>query len=108
MALRVGIDLVDVAAVADSLRGAHRDHYLHRVYTEREVATAAGPSRVEPERLAARFAAKEATMKALRGRVRACRLRRSRSSAPPTERRAGARRPRRRALRRIRGRRSSR
>lgn len=68
MALRVGIDLVAVAAVAESLRGPHRDHYLERIYTAREVDDCRGPSgRVEPERLAARFAAKEAAIKALPG-----------------------------------------
>jgi holo-[acyl-carrier protein] synthase len=68
MALRVGIDIVAVSTVADSLRGAHRDHYLERIYTEREVDDCRGSSgRVEPERLAARFAAKEAAIKALPG-----------------------------------------
>ncbi|HEX4752877.1 MAG TPA: holo-ACP synthase [Solirubrobacterales bacterium] len=68
MALRVGIDIIAVASVADSLRGPHRDHYLRRVYTEREVDDCRGSSgRVEPERLAARFAAKEAAIKALPG-----------------------------------------
>ena len=68
MALRVGLDLVAVSAVAESLRGEHRAHYLKRVYTEREVDDCRGPSgRIEPERLAARFAAKEAAIKALPG-----------------------------------------
>lgn len=68
MALRVGIDLVAVATVAESLRGPHREHYLERIYTVREVDDCRGPSgRVEPERLAARFAAKEAAIKALPG-----------------------------------------
>lgn len=68
MALRVGMDIVAVATVAESLRGAHREHYLERVYTEREVDDCRGSSgRVEPERLAARFAAKEAAIKALPG-----------------------------------------
>jgi holo-[acyl-carrier protein] synthase len=68
MALRTGIDLTAVTGVAESLRGAHRDHYLERIYTEREVDNCRGPSgRVEPERLAARFAAKEAAIKALPG-----------------------------------------
>jgi holo-[acyl-carrier protein] synthase len=68
MALRVGLDLVAVADVEASLRGAHRAHYLERVYTAGEVDDCRGPSgRVEPERLAARFAAKEATIKALPG-----------------------------------------
>jgi holo-[acyl-carrier protein] synthase len=68
MALRVGLDLIAVDAVATALRGAHREHYLKRIYTEREVDDCRGPSgRIEPERLAARFAAKEATIKALPG-----------------------------------------
>lgn len=68
MSLRVGTDLVAIATVADSLRGPHRDHYLERIYTSRELDDCRGPSgRVEPERLAARFAAKEAAIKALPG-----------------------------------------
>jgi holo-[acyl-carrier protein] synthase len=68
LSIRVGIDLVAVAGVAESLAGAHRAHYLERIYTDREVADCSGPSgRVEPERLAARFAAKEAAIKALPG-----------------------------------------
>lgn len=68
MAIRIGLDLVAVDSVAAALRGAHRNHYLERIYTEREVDDCRGPSgRVEPERLAARFAAKEATIKALPG-----------------------------------------
>jgi holo-[acyl-carrier protein] synthase len=68
MAIRIGLDLVAVNSVAETLRGEHREHYLERVYTEREVDDCRGPSgRIEPERLAARFAAKEATIKALPG-----------------------------------------
>jgi holo-[acyl-carrier protein] synthase len=68
MAIRIGLDLVAVDSVAETLRGEHREHYLERVYTEREVDDCRGPSgRIEPERLAARFAAKEATIKALPG-----------------------------------------
>jgi holo-[acyl-carrier protein] synthase len=65
MALRVGIDLASVDAVRESIR-AHAERYLERVYTEgelRECQTAAG---LDPERLAARFAVKEAAMKVLR------------------------------------------
>ena len=68
MALRVGLDLVEVSTVAESLRGAHRERYLERVYTDREVETCSGSSgQVVAERLAARFAAKEAVLKALPG-----------------------------------------
>jgi holo-[acyl-carrier protein] synthase len=61
MAIRVGIDTVAVASVADAL-AAHGDRYLARVYTAAEQAYCAG----DAERLAARFAAKEAAVKALR------------------------------------------
>ena len=68
MALRVGIDLVQAASVADAL-AEHGDHYLRRVYTAQEVAdctpSAGGASAPDPLRLAARFAAKEAAMKVL-------------------------------------------
>jgi holo-[acyl-carrier protein] synthase len=68
MPLRVGIDLASVELVRDAIE-THGEHYLHRVYTERELhdcaadGDAAAP---DPERLAARFAAKEATLKVLR------------------------------------------
>jgi holo-[acyl-carrier protein] synthase len=68
MTVRIGTDLVAVASVAESLGGSHREHYLKRIYTTDEVDDCRGPSgRVEPERLAARFAAKEAAIKALPG-----------------------------------------
>jgi holo-[acyl-carrier protein] synthase len=63
--LRVGIDLVSVESVRDSVN-EHAEHYLRRVYTEREVRDCSKPGGVDPERLAARFAAKEATLKVLR------------------------------------------
>lgn len=60
MPLRVGIDLVRAATIAASI-AEHGDAYLERVYTRQEVADC----RRDPLRLAARFAAKEATMKVL-------------------------------------------
>lgn len=68
MPLRVGFDLVSVAAVDDELRAPTRDRYLARVYTEREVADCTTAGVVSAERLAARFAAKEATIKVLQVR----------------------------------------
>jgi holo-[acyl-carrier protein] synthase len=65
MAVRAGIDLVSV----DQVRGAiaeHGEHYLKRVYTDREVRDCTTSSGLDPERLAARFAAKEAALKTLR------------------------------------------
>jgi holo-[acyl-carrier protein] synthase len=62
--VRVGIDLVAVALVRESI-DAHGEHYLQRVYTERELAESTTEHGVDAERLAARFAAKEAALKAL-------------------------------------------
>jgi holo-[acyl-carrier protein] synthase len=58
--MRVGLDLVSVPAVADAI-AVHGERYLHRTYTEAELRDCGG----RPDRLAARFAAKEAVMKAL-------------------------------------------
>jgi holo-[acyl-carrier protein] synthase len=67
MALRVGTDLVLIETVRESL-DAHAEHYLQRVYTAREVEDCTTPEGIDAERLAARFAAKEATLKVLRPR----------------------------------------
>lgn len=63
--LRIGTDLMRVDDVSESIRrfGAN---YLHRVYTEMELDYCFGSSAEMPRRLAARFAAKEATLKVLR------------------------------------------
>jgi holo-[acyl-carrier protein] synthase len=67
MALRVGTDLVSIDTVRGSIRD-HAEHYLERVYTEREVEDCRTAKGIDAERLAARFAAKEATLKVLRPR----------------------------------------
>ena len=55
----IGVDAVDVARFGEVL--ARRPGIAGRLFTDAEQATAGG----DPQRLAARFAAKEATMKAL-------------------------------------------
>jgi holo-[acyl-carrier protein] synthase len=60
MPICVGIDLVTSEEVRESLQ-AHGDRYLKRVYTEQELQDCGR----DPRRLAGRFAAKEAAMKAL-------------------------------------------
>lgn len=65
MALRVGIDLVSVDSVRGSIE-AHASRYLERVYTARELSDCQTGEDVDPERLAGRFAAKEAALKVLR------------------------------------------
>jgi holo-[acyl-carrier protein] synthase len=67
MALRVGTDIVLVETVCESLQ-EHGEHYLQRVYTPDEVEDCTGADGIDPRRLAARFAAKEATLKVLRPR----------------------------------------
>jgi holo-[acyl-carrier protein] synthase len=59
MPIAVGIDLVGYEEIAETLRRG--DRYLRRIYTDEEL-DACGAS---PRLLAACFAAKEATMKAL-------------------------------------------
>jgi holo-[acyl-carrier protein] synthase len=58
--LRVGIDLVQISRIAGSL-AAFGERFLRRVYTDGELAYAGR----DCDRLAARFAAKEAAKKAL-------------------------------------------
>jgi holo-[acyl-carrier protein] synthase len=61
MAFTVGIDLVDFREIEESL-ARYGDRFLERVFTAAERADSRGRTAA----LAARFAAKEATMKALR------------------------------------------
>jgi holo-[acyl-carrier protein] synthase len=58
--LQVGVDLVEISRIAAVL-ASHGQRFLDRIYTPAEQARARG----RPAELAARFAAKEATMKAL-------------------------------------------
>jgi holo-[acyl-carrier protein] synthase len=63
-ALVHGIDLVDVDRIA-RLMDEHGARFLERVFTEAERAYALDAPKTRDERLAARFAAKEAVLKAL-------------------------------------------
>jgi holo-[acyl-carrier protein] synthase len=64
LAIRVGIDLVAVDDVRDSI-AEHGESYLKRVFTPTERADCALGEGVHPARLAARYAAKEAAFKVL-------------------------------------------
>ncbi|MGZ9252734.1 MAG: holo-ACP synthase [Candidatus Deferrimicrobiaceae bacterium] len=59
----IGVDIVDVARI-QALLGRYGERFLHRVYTEAETAYAMSGAN-KAERLAGRFAVKEAVMKAL-------------------------------------------
>jgi holo-[acyl-carrier protein] synthase len=63
--LRVGIDLVGVRTVREAM-AEHGARYLRRVFTDGEIADCGGLEQPDALRLAARFAAKEAALKALR------------------------------------------
>ncbi|MCL5965818.1 MAG: holo-ACP synthase [Deltaproteobacteria bacterium] len=63
MIVGIGVDIVDVRRV-DALLARHRERFLKRVFTEAE-AEYAGRSVRAAERLAGRFAVKEALLKAL-------------------------------------------
>jgi holo-[acyl-carrier protein] synthase len=62
--LRVGIDLVQLSRVAESLE-RFGERYTQRLFTAAELAYATAVPALTCERLAARFAAKEAAKKAL-------------------------------------------
>jgi len=63
--IRVGTDLCSVDQVAESI-DRFGDRYLERVYTPDELSYCSSSPTQRNERLAARFAAKEATVKVLR------------------------------------------
>ncbi len=62
MIVGIGVDIVEVGRVKELL-ARYRDRFVRRVFTEAE-ARYAGKSVREAERLAGRFAAKEAVLKA--------------------------------------------
>ncbi len=58
----IGVDIVDVERIKDLL-ARYRDRFVQRVFTDAEAQYAGGSVR-EAERLAGRFAVKEAVLKA--------------------------------------------
>jgi holo-[acyl-carrier protein] synthase len=64
MGVSVGIDLVMVSRIEESL-ARFGERFMRRIFTEREIVYAMSSPGSTAERLAARFAAKEATIKAL-------------------------------------------
>ena len=64
MSRRVGIDIVSPDSVVAAIE-AHGERYLRRVFTARERRGCRGTDGLDPRRLAAHVAAKEATFKAI-------------------------------------------
>lgn len=62
--VRVGIDIVSISRIAESLE-RFGQRFLDRVFTADEIAYATSVPALSAQRLAARFAAKEAALKAL-------------------------------------------
>ena len=65
MQVVVGVDLVQVSDIARSLE-ALGERYIRRIWTEDEIAFCTSSPELSTARFAARFAVKEATLKALR------------------------------------------
>src|SRR3954469_18956588 len=63
MIIGTGVDICEVPRIAESI-ARFGDRFLHRVFTEREIRYCRSKKN-SVERFAARFAAKEAAMKAL-------------------------------------------
>jgi holo-[acyl-carrier protein] synthase len=62
--LRVGTDLVQVSRIAESI-ATFGEKFTRRLFTDHEIAYAASSESLQAARFAARFAAKEATIKLL-------------------------------------------
>lgn len=60
----IGVDMIEVERIAAALE-RHADRFLHRVFTPGEIAECATSELHRARRLAARFAAKEAALKAM-------------------------------------------
>jgi holo-[acyl-carrier protein] synthase len=63
--MRIGVDLVRISRIEDSLR-RFGERFLQRLFHPEEIAYAKAAPALRAQRLAARFAAKEAALKALR------------------------------------------
>ena len=65
----VGVDIVEVEAVAAALSSGRAERYLELVYSPEELRDCTGAHGIEASRLASRFAAKEAVRKAIGGEI---------------------------------------
>jgi phosphopantetheine--protein transferase-like protein len=64
----IGVDVVDITSFTRMLEGTAGERFVRRVFSSQELDQCRGPSgNMKVESLAARFAAKEAVIKASRG-----------------------------------------
>ena len=64
MVLGLGTDLIEIVRIEESLE-RHGERFLHKIFTQSEIAYCLQKKRSSAESFAARFAAKEAGAKAL-------------------------------------------
>ena len=64
MVLGLGTDLIEIARIEESLE-RHGERFLHKIFTQGEIAYCLQKKKSSAESFAARFAAKEAGAKAL-------------------------------------------
>jgi len=61
----IGIDLVEIKRIQKAVESDHGDKFLEKIFTETEISYCKNGDTYKYESLAARFAAKEAVLKAL-------------------------------------------
>jgi len=64
MIVGIGIDIIEIDRI-EGVLARHPERFLNKLFTSTEVAYCCGSSQHKARRLAARYAAKEATLKAL-------------------------------------------
>ena len=64
MNIYVGTDIIEVERIQDSIK-EHGDNFINRIFTEEEIKYCESKNEMKNQHYAARFAAKEATFKAV-------------------------------------------
>lgn len=68
MQVQTGVDIIEVARIEDAIRN-QGENFLHRVFTEEEIAYCNNTKMMKYQHYAARFAAKEAVYKAISSKI---------------------------------------
>lgn len=64
MKVKCGVDIIEIARIQDSIENLG-DKFLHKIYTQKEIAYCENKGKAKYEHYAARFAVKEAVFKAV-------------------------------------------